>query len=94
MYSTTTGIDSTMWPSASTTGWSRRVRIEEASSPTGSPRRSLTVRRRFQMIDSSTGARGEGTKSPPVVWATGNSAVWYHVFGMPRMAAMVSWSDW
>ena len=47
---------------------------------------------RFQMMTSATGLRDERAKSPPVVYATGISAVWCHAAGMPRISAMAGWS--
>ena len=46
------------------------------------------------MMSSSTGRRGEGMKSPPVVYATGIMHVWSHVCGIPRMSAIAGWSSW
>ena len=43
---------------------------------------------RFQMMTSSTGRRGDGAKSSPFVYATGISATWNQLVGMPSTSAI------
>src|SRR5687768_2697600 len=43
---------------------------------------------RFQMITSSTGRLGEGLKSSPFVYATGISATWNQLVGIPSTSAI------